>query len=425
MDKLVVCEGPPLNGEVPVSGAKNAVLPILAATLLTGESCSLRGAPRLRDVSTMLRLMEGLGVPAEWSDDGAITTTVVDEDVATAPYDLVKTMRASITVLGPLLARRGRARVSFPGGCVFGPRPVDLHIKGLRALGAEIDIEEGYIEARADRLKGARIFLGGPFGSTVTGTANVLMAATLAEGQSVIEGAACEPEVTDLAEFLVNMGARIRGIGSPRLVIDGVDRLSGAAHRVIPDRIEAGTFLVAGAITGGDVTVTGIRPETLTAVLEKFREIGVDVTVGEDFVRVRRHGPLLNAEVTTLPYPGFPTDLQAQFMALLSLADGVSIITEKIYPERFMHVAELLRMRAKIRKEGPTAIVIGTGWLSGAPVMASDLRASAALVLAGLVAKGKTDVKRVYHIDRGYERIEEKLSALGALITREDDPEGP
>jgi UDP-N-acetylglucosamine 1-carboxyvinyltransferase len=425
MEKLVVSEGPPLRGEVPVSAAKNAVLPILAATLLTAESCRIEGAPRLRDVNTMLRLMAELGVPTEWGGDGVLTTRVDNENVSTAPYDLVKTMRASITVLGPLLARRGRARVSFPGGCVFGPRPVDLHIKGLRALGAEIDIQEGYIEARADRLKGAGVFLGGPFGSTVTGTANVLMAATLAEGRSVIEGAACEPEVTDLAQFLVDMGARIDGIGSPRLVVDGVDGLSGASHRVIPDRIEAGTFLVAGAITGGDVTVTGIRPDTLTAVLEKFREIGVEVTEGEDSVRVRRRGPLLNAEITTLPYPGFPTDLQAQFMALLSLADGVSIITEKIYPERFMHVAELLRMRAQIRKEGPNAIVIGTTWLSGAPVMASDLRASAALVLAGLVAKGQTEVKRVYHIDRGYERIEEKLSALGALISREEDPEGP
>ncbi len=425
MDKLVVCEGPPLTGEVPVSGAKNAVLPILAATLLTNEPCSLEGAPQLRDVNTMLRLLERLGVPTEWDEEGVLTTRVVDEECSTAPYDLVKTMRASITVLGPLLARRGRARVSFPGGCVFGPRPVDLHIKGLRALGAEIDIEEGYIEARADRLRGARIFLGGPFGSTVTGTANVLMAATLAEGRSVIDGAACEPEVSDLAAFLVAMGARITGIGSPRLVVDGVDRLSGARHRVIPDRIEAGTFLVAGAITGGDVTVTGIRPDTLTAVLEKFREIGVEVTEGEDFVRVRRRGPLLNAEITTLPYPGFPTDLQAQFMALLSLAEGVSIITEKIYPDRFMHVAELLRMRARIRKEGPNAIVIGTPWLSGAPVMASDLRASAALVLAGLVAKGRTDVQRVYHIDRGYERIEEKLKVLGAKISRQDDAEAP
>jgi UDP-N-acetylglucosamine 1-carboxyvinyltransferase len=425
MDKLVVSESPPLQGEVSISGAKNAVLPILAATLLTEDSCRIEGAPRLRDVNTMVRLMGELGVPAERDEDGALTTTVVDEDNATAPYDLVKTMRASITVLGPLLARRGRARVSFPGGCVFGPRPVDLHIKGLRALGAEIDIEEGYIEARADRLKGARIYLGGPFGSTVTGTANVLMASTLAEGRTVIEGAACEPEVSDLARFLVAMGARIEGIGSPRLVVDGVDRLHGASHRVIPDRIEAGTYLVAGAITGGEVQVNGVRPDTLTAVLEKFREVGVEVVEGPDFVRVRRHGPLLNTEVVTLPYPAFPTDLQAQFMALLSLADGVSIITEKIYPERFMHVAELLRMRAQIRKEGPNAIVIGTTWLSGAPVMASDLRASAALVLAGLVARGQTEVKRVYHIDRGYERIEEKLRALGANITREEDQDAP
>ena len=427
MDKFVIEKGRPLSGEVQISGAKNAVLPLLSATLLTADPCTIEGAPALRDVGTMLRLMAGLGVDAVQGEDGAIRTKVVNEDSRTAPYELVKTMRASITVLGPLLARRGRARVSFPGGCVFGPRPIDLHTKGLRALGAKIDIEEGYIvaEAEAGRLKGARIYLGGPFGSTVTGTANVLMAATLAAGRTVIEGAACEPEISDLAEFLVKMGARIHGIGSPRLVVDGVDRLHGAVHRVIPDRIEAGTFLVAGAITGGDVTVLGARPDHLTVVLEKLTEIGLTVEEGEDRVRVVCDRPLSNAEIVTLPYPGFPTDLQAQFMALLSLAGGVSIITEKIYPERFMHVAELLRLRAQIRKEGPNAIVIGTDHLSGAPVMASDLRASAALVLAGLVADGVTEVGRVYHIDRGYERIEEKLSALGARIRRETDPDAP
>ncbi|MHC4470547.1 MAG: UDP-N-acetylglucosamine 1-carboxyvinyltransferase [Planctomycetota bacterium] len=425
MDKLVVAEGPPLTGSVPVSGAKNAVLPILAATLLTDEPCVIEGAPNLRDVNTMIRMMERLGVQVERCDDGSLETRLLSDDESEAPYELVKTMRASVTVLGPLLAKRGRARVSFPGGCVFGPRPVDLHIKGLRALGAEIDVSEGYILARAGRLEGTTMFLGGPFGSTVTGTANVLMAAVLAEGRTVIAGAACEPEMADLARFLVSMGARIEGIGSPQLVVDGVDRLGGARHRVIPDRIEAGTFLAAGAITGGDVTVTGIGAEHLRAVIDKLREIGLKVTEGEDRIRVAREGPLGNAEVVTLPYPGFPTDLQAQFMALLSIAEGVSVITEKIYPDRFMHVAELMRMRARIRKEGPNAIVIGTPWLSGAPVMASDLRASAALVLAGLVAKGTTDVKRVYHIDRGYERIEEKLRTLGADIRREEDPEAP
>lgn len=425
MDKLVVTGGRTLAGSVSASGAKNAVLPILSATLLTEEPCVIEGAPALRDVNTAIRLLGTLGVAAERGGDGAISTTLLSEDNATAPYDLVKTMRASITVLGPLLAKRGRARVSFPGGCVFGPRPIDLHVKGLRALGAEIDVEEGYIEARAKRLRGATMFLGGPFGSTVTGTANVLMAAVLAEGRSVIDGAACEPEVEDLARFLVAMGARIEGIGSPRLVVTGVEELHGARHRVIRDRIEAGTFLVAGAITGGDVEVTDVEPDHLRAVLEALREIGVVVEEGADRVRVRRDGPLRPAEIVTLPYPGFPTDLQAQFMALLSLAEGVSVVTEKVYPDRFMHVAELMRMRAKIRKEGPNAIIIGTDRLSGAPVMASDLRASAALVLAGLVAEGTTDVKRVYHIDRGYERIEERLRALGASIERATDPEAP
>jgi UDP-N-acetylglucosamine 1-carboxyvinyltransferase len=425
MDKLVVREGPPLRGEIPISGAKNAVLPILAAALLTDDPCTIEGTPALRDVATMTELMGELGVPVERESGGILRTGPVPDAPALAPYNLVKKMRASITVLGPLVAKRGEARVSFPGGCSFGARPVDLHLKGLQALGAEIDVREGYIEARAERLEGARMYLGGPCGSTVTGTANVMMAATLAEGTTVIEGAACEPEVADLARFLIAMGARIGGIGSPRLVVQGVDRLHGARHRVIPDRIEAGTFLVAGAVTGGDVTVTGIRPDLLLAVLQKLSEIGVSVEEGEDRIRVRARSALQNAEIVTLPYPGFPTDLQAQFMVPLCLAEGVSVITERIYPERFMHVAELLRMRAKIRREGPNAIIIGIPYLSGAHVMASDLRASAALVLAGLVARGETHIHRVYHIDRGYERIEEKLGALGARISREDDPDAP
>jgi UDP-N-acetylglucosamine 1-carboxyvinyltransferase len=425
MDKLVVWESPALQGKVAAAGAKNAVLPILCATLLTSEPCVIEGAPNLRDVGTMIHLMETLGVQVERREDGAVETRVLSEENITAPYDQVKTMRASITVLGPLLARRGRAKVSFPGGCSWGPRPIDLHIRGLRSLGADIDVEEGYIVASGPRLVGSTMYLGGPFGPTVTGTANVLMAATLAKGRTVIDGAACEPEVADLARFLVKMGARIEGIGSPRLVVEGVDELHGATHRVIPDRIEAGTFLAAGAMTGGDVTVTGIRPGTLRAVLEKFREIGVTVDEGEDSIRVRGERALSSTEIVTLPFPGFPTDLQAQFMAMLSTADGVSVITEKIYPDRFMHVAELMRMRARIRKEGANAIVIGSPYLSGAPVMASDLRASAALVLAGLVAKGRTDVKRVYHIDRGYERIEEKLQSLGARIERQVDTDAP
>jgi len=425
LDKLVVSGGRPLSGTVAVSGAKNAVLPLLAATLLTDEPCTIERVPALRDVNTMIRMMETLGVAVERRADGSLETRCVANEATVAPYELVKTMRASITVLGPLLAKRGEARVSFPGGCVFGPRPVDLHLRGLRALGAGIDIESGYIVARGSRLRGAEMYLGGPFGSTVTGTANVLMAAVLAEGRTVIDGAACEPEVADLARFLSAMGARIEGIDSPRLTIDGVPGLHGATHRVIGDRIEAGTFLVAGAITGGDVTVEGIEPRRLRAVLETMREIGIEITEGEDFIRARSTGTLRNTDVVTLPYPGFPTDLQAQFMALLALADGVSVVTEKIYPERFMHVAELMRMRAKIRKEGPSAIVIGTDRLSGAPVMASDLRASAALVLAGLVADGVTEVHRVYHIDRGYERIEEKLRGLGAEIERAVDDAAP
>jgi UDP-N-acetylglucosamine 1-carboxyvinyltransferase len=362
-----------------------------------------------------------LGVECSRDDDGTITTHVSDESACEAPYELVKTMRASVCVLGPLLGRRRRARVSFPGGCVFGPRPIDLHFKGLRALGVELDLEGGYIVADASRLRGAAIYLGGAFGPSVTGTANVLMAAALAEGTTRIEMAACEPEVQDLATFLTKMGADIRGIGTPTLEVRGVKELHGAEHTPVPDRIEAGTFLAAAAITGGKVTVTGCRPEHLGAVLERFSAAGCRLEVGEDRITLARRGRINPVDVTTLPYPGFPTDLQAQFMAMLSLAQGVSIVTEKIYTERFMHVAELTRMRARIRKENNIAIVEGTDFLSGAPVLASDLRASAALVLAGLVAEGKTEVRRVYHIDRGYERIEEKLSHLGARIERVRD----
>ncbi|MCU0727025.1 MAG: UDP-N-acetylglucosamine 1-carboxyvinyltransferase [Planctomycetes bacterium] len=425
MDKLVVSQSPPLRGAVAVSGAKNAVLPILAATLLTDEGCVIEGAPDLKDVATMCRLMSDLGVTVSRREDGALVTRPEGGGSCDADYDIVRTMRASITVLGPLLAKRGRAVVSFPGGCNIGPRPIDLHIRGLRALGATIEVEEGYLVARAGKLTGTTLFLGGPFGSSVTGTANVLMAAVLSEGRTVIESAACEPEVVDLARFLVRMGARIRGVGSPRLEIEGVRKLHGATWRVIPDRIEAGTLLVAAAITGGDVTVTGASAGMLTGVLQTLREIGVTIEEGPTSIRASRSGPLRPAQFVTLPYPGFPTDLQAQFMALLCLSEGISVITEKIYPERFLHVAELLRLRAHILREGPSAIVVGVPWLSGAKVMASDLRASAALVLAGLVARGKTEVKRIYHLDRGYERLEEKLKALGAIIEREPDPEAP
>jgi UDP-N-acetylglucosamine 1-carboxyvinyltransferase len=421
VDKFIVQGGRPLRGEVAVGAAKNSVLPILAATLLTPEPCRIEGAPRLRDVGTMLEILRHLGVACTLEDDGTIATRVEDESAIEAPYSLVKTMRASVCVLGPLLGRRRRARVSFPGGCVFGPRPIDLHLRGLRALGADLDIEGGYIEADARALRGASIYLGGAFGPTVTGTANVLMAAVLADGVTTIDMAACEPEVQDLARFLVEMGARIEGIGTPTLGVRGVKELHGATYRPVPDRIEAGTFLAAAAVTGGDVTVRGCRPGHMRAVLEHLRAAGTSFEVGDDWIQVVGNGRPRPADITTLPYPGFPTDLQAQFMVLGALADGVSVITEKIYPERFMHVAELARMRARIRKEHNCAIIQGTDRLSGAPVLASDLRASAALVLAGLVAEGETEVRRVYHIDRGYERIEEKLRSLGAEIRRETD----
>jgi UDP-N-acetylglucosamine 1-carboxyvinyltransferase len=335
----------------------------------------------------------------------------------------VRKMRASVCVLGPLLARRGHARVSLPGGCVFGVRPIDLHLKGLKALGARIRIDHGYIDARAEKLRGTTIYLGGAFGSTVLGTANVMMAATLAEGTTVIECAACEPEVADLAGFLNAMGAKIRGAGTPRVEIEGVAELHGVEYKVIPDRIEAGTFLIAAAMTGGDVVVEGAYPEHLSAVIDVLQQMGAQFSCENHTMRVRAEVPCTPIDVTTLPYPGFPTDLQAQMMAYLATANGMSVITEKIYPDRFIHIAELVRMGAKIRKEGPSAIISGVKKLSGAPVMASDLRASASLILAGLVATGITEVHRIYHLDRGYERIEERLAALGAMVRRESEEE--
>ncbi len=420
MDQFVIEGGVPLHGDVRVSGAKNAALPMLAASILAEGPCRFEGMPDLRDIRTMLEILGELGVQAARQQDGSIVTEVVDPSRVRAPYELVKTMRASICVLGPLLGRRRRAEVSFPGGCVIGPRPVDLHLTGLEALGVRVDVGGGYIAADGEDLRGGgELYLGGPFGPTVTGTANVLSAAVLAPGTTVIQSAACEPEVVDLAHFLVAMGARIDGIGSPTLVVRGVERLQGTTWRVIPDRIEAGTLLCAGALTRGDVTVRGCDPGAMTAPLALLERMGVDVErVDEDGLRVRAGARPRPADVVTLPYPGFPTDLQAQFMALLCVADGNSFVTEKIYPERFIHIAELQRMGARIRKEGPTAIVQGVERLSGAPVMASDLRASAALVIAGLAAEGTTTVERVYHIDRGYERIEEKLGALGARIER-------
>jgi UDP-N-acetylglucosamine 1-carboxyvinyltransferase len=422
VDKLVIEGGVPLRGEVAVSGAKNAVLPILAATLLADGPCVIEGVPELKDIDTMLRILRELGVECDRDERGAVHTEVTDPTLCRAPYELVKTMRASICVLGPLLGRRKRAEVSFPGGCVIGPRPIDLHIAGLEGLGADLRVEAGYILANGRHMAGAEVYLGGAYGPTVTGTANVLMAAVMTPGTTVVDHAACEPEIADLARFLVKMGARIEGIGGPRLEVTGVDRLTGARHRVIPDRIEAGTFMTAAAITHGDVVLRGADCSHLTAAIATLRRMGVTVDRFPDrSIRVRAMDRIKPTDLVTLPHPGFPTDLQAQFMATLAVADGNSFVTEKIYPERFIHVAELTRMRARIRKEGPTAIVEGVDYLSGAPVMASDLRASAALVVAGLAARGTTTVDRVYHIDRGYERIEEKLQLLGARIRRVSD----
>jgi UDP-N-acetylglucosamine 1-carboxyvinyltransferase len=421
VDKFVIEGGVALRGEVGTSTAKNSVLPLLAATLLTREPCRILDVPRLSDVGTMLRILQQLGVECRHEEDGSVTARVTDESSSEAPYELVRTMRASVCVLGPLLGKRRRAKVSFPGGCVFGPRPIDLHLRGLRALGADLELESGYIVGDGRKLGGGEMYLGGPFGSTVTGTANVLMAAVLAPGTTLIDMAACEPEVQDLAHFLVAMGAKIRGIGTPTLEVEGVKELGGATYRPVPDRIEAGTFLAAAAITGGNVKVTGCRPDHLRSFTERLVAVGCRVQSGADWVSCARHSRLRAADLTTLPYPGFPTDLQAQFMSLLCLADGVSVVTEKIYPERFMHISELQRMRAQIRKEGDCAIVHGTDYLSGAPVLASDLRASAALVLAGLVAEGSTTVRRIYHLDRGYEQMETKLQRLGARIERRRD----
>ena len=419
MDKLVINGGNRLKGTLEISGSKNAALPIMAAALLAEGPSTIRGVPDLADIRSMMELLSDLGVSVKRDADGVLQMNVQDEACSHAQYDRVRKMRASICVLGPLLAKRKCARVSMPGGCAIGSRPVDLHLRGLKAFGAEIELEGGDIVARAKKLIGASIFLGGPFGSTVLGTANVMMAATLAKGRTVIESAACEPEVENLAEYLSAMGAQVHGAGTPRITIEGVDELHGVEHTVVPDRIEAGTYMIASALTNGEVTLRNVRLDHMLAVVDKLRDIGVMVEpVGDDSAVVTSARRLEPTDVTTQPYPGFPTDLQAQIMALLCLADGNSAITDKVFPDRFMHVAELMRMGANIRKEGPTTIVTGVRKLIGAPVMASDLRASAALVLAGLVARGTTTVQRVYHIDRGYEAIETKLHALGADITR-------
>jgi UDP-N-acetylglucosamine 1-carboxyvinyltransferase len=416
MDSLLIKGGVPLHGEVTVSGAKNAVLPIMAATLLTAESCVIRRVPDLSDVQFMAKILASLG--AKLKIEGDTVTVRAAKPKPVGNYNLIRKMRGSICILGPLLGRQHQAKVSLPGGCVIGPRPIDLHLKGMRQLGARVTIEGGYVNASASHLIGADIFLGGRAGPTVLGTANVMMAAVLAEGVTTIESAACEPEVVDLAFFLNKMGAKIVGAGSPTITINGVRALHGAEHEVIPDRIETATFAIATAATGGEVTIRGARPDHLHAVLDKLREAGVKVERNGLTMKVRGGSHLKPVDITTLPYSGFPTDAQAQMMVLMSLAPGLSIITERIFESRFMHVSELARLGADISIEGPSAIIKGGKKLSGAPVMASDLRASAALVIAGLAACGATQVNRIYHLDRGYEKIDAKLRRLGARIKR-------
>jgi UDP-N-acetylglucosamine 1-carboxyvinyltransferase len=416
MDKLEIDGGRALHGEVRISGAKNAALPILAATLLADAAVSIANVPHLNDVTTTIALLGRLGVEISMHDGMRLEINPTGVKQFTAPYELVKTMRASILVLGPLLGRYGRADVSLPGGCAIGARPVNIHVAGLKAMGAQVEIDGGYIRARASRLHGARIVLDTV---TVTGTENLMMAAVLARGESVLENAAREPEVVDLARFLVAMGARIEGAGTDTIHVQGVERLGGAEYAVMPDRIETGTYLVAGAISGGRVRVRNTRPDTLDAVVAKLREAGAVIEAGEDWIELDMHGQRPRAvDITTAPYPAFPTDMQAQFCALNAIAEGAGTITETIFENRFQHVQEMQRMGADFRIQGNTAFSRGVAALKGAPVMATDLRASASLVLAGLVAQGTTTVERIYHIDRGYECLEEKLARLGASIRR-------
>jgi len=416
MDKILVHGGRRLSGSIKISGSKNSSLPILAATLLTREPCVIHGVPDLSDTNYMLQILAHLGAQVERAS-GTVTVTA-GKIHSVAPYDVVRKMRASVCVLGPLLGRCKEASVALPGGCVIGDRPIDLHLKGFEALGSAVRVEGGDIKVFAPKLAGAQIDMRGQFGPTVLGTDNVMMAAVLADGVTVIEGAACEPEVVDLANFLNAMGAKIEGAGTERLTIEGVAELHGAEHRVIPDRIEAGTFLVAGAIAGDGVTVKRVEPEHLRAVTDSLAKCGYAVDIAGDSISVLPNGQASALEIVTEPYPGFPTDMQAQMCALLSTTKGTSSVTESVFPQRYMHVAELKRMGAKVRLEGPTAMIEGVDSLLGAPVMASDLRASAALVLAGLKADGVTEVSRVYHIDRGYEHLDEKLQELGAHIER-------
>jgi UDP-N-acetylglucosamine 1-carboxyvinyltransferase len=416
LDKLLIDGGATLSGKITISGAKNAALPILAGTLLATKPVTVRNVPHLKDVTTTIALLQTMGVQITIDDHLNVEVDASNVTKLEAPYDLVKTMRASILVLGPLVARFGRADVSLPGGCAIGARPVNLHVAGLQAMGAEVNVENGFIKARADRLKGAHIVFDVV---TVTGTENLLMAAVLADGETVLENAAREPEVADLAKFLTGMGAKIEGAGTGTITIQGVESLGGTEHSVLPDRIETGTYLVGAAMTGGRIRVENTAPETLEAVLIKLREAGAEITVGDDWIELDMHGKRPHSvDIRTAPYPAFPTDMQAQFCAMNAVADGVGTVTETIFENRFQHVLELQRMGADIRIEGNTAICTGVDRLTAAPVMATDLRASAGLVLAGLAAEGQTLVDRIYHVDRGYERIEEKLLQLSATIRR-------
>lgn len=417
MDKILIKGKNRLKGRIKNSGSKNAALPIMAACLLTKERCIIKNVPDLSDIRTMIRLLQKLGAKVEF-ENNIVIIEPGNYKGNTATYKFVSIMRASVCVLGPLLAKQKKCKVSLPGGCVIGPRPIDLHLKGLRALGADITLSHGYILAKVSQLKGADIYLGGTYGSSVLATANVMMAAALADGKTRIENAANEPEVVNLAEMLIKMGAKIKGHKTHIIEIEGVKKLNGTTHKVISDRIEAGTYMIAAAMTKGDILIDGAMPEHLGAVIDKLRAAGVTVTKKKNGVKVKATRSIKPLNVVTLPFPGFPTDLQAQITAMMCLAKGISIITEKIYPERFMHISELNRMGADIIHEGQSAIINGPRGLSGAPVMASDLRASAALVLAGLVSDGTTEISRIYHLDRGYENMEEKLSSLGADIRR-------
>ncbi|OGX08720.1 MAG: UDP-N-acetylglucosamine 1-carboxyvinyltransferase [Omnitrophica WOR_2 bacterium GWA2_47_8] len=419
MEKLVIEGGQKLRGEISVSGSKNATLPVLAATLLTDKPCVIHNVPRLRDTLTMIKLLRSLGKSAVLEGDKVIVSKPTTSYVA--DYKLVSTMRGSFCVFGPLLAKFRQASVSLPGGCVIGIRPVDLHIKGVMGLGAKIHVESGYVHAKANKLKGTYIYLGGTFGSSVLATANVMMAATLASGVTIIDSAACEPEVVDLGNFLNAMGAEVMGHGTPQITVRGVKSLHGAEYKIGPDRIEAGTYVLMAAATKSDITIKNLNPTHIMALLHHVQEAGVSYKQKGHTVKITSRKNLKPVSLTTYPYPGFPTDLQAQFMALMATTPGVSVITEKVFPDRFIHIAELNRMGAKIRREGYSAIIEGVKSLYGAPVMASDLRASAALVIAGLAAKGRTEIHRIYHLERGYENMDEKLRGLGAKVWKEKE----